>query len=177
MARHASNRWMMGGVVNAPLRDRPLRRAALACCLAVISGLAATGCGGAAGAAGRPVPARAVPRLTALALRAATLNGDPRPQWATAVLTTYAKALTSATPGDFIPGAGGQPVFLVTMRGHFVAWGASIPHGAKTPAGTYLSIVVDAKSFRGTDSGLSHRPPPVSPASLGPVTYLVRHGH
>ncbi|MGH3255556.1 MAG: hypothetical protein ACRDOU_09140 [Streptosporangiaceae bacterium] len=90
----------------------------------------------------------------------------------TAVLTTHAKALTSATPGDFVPGAGDVPVFLVTMRGNFTAYGASGPPGAAPPTGRYLSIVVNAKTFQVLDSGLSPNPPPVSPASLGPVTYL-----
>ena len=95
----------------------------------------------------------------------------------TAVLTTHAKALTSATPGDIIPGAGGVPVFLVTMRGCFAATAASRPPGAAAPTGSYLSVVVDAKTFQVLDSGLSPSPPPVSPASLGPVTYLTGHPH
>jgi hypothetical protein len=90
----------------------------------------------------------------------------------TAVLTTHAKALTSATPGDFVSGAGDVPVFLVTMRGNFVPTAASRPPGAPAPAGSYLSIVVDARTFQVLDSGISPSPPPVSPASLGPVTYL-----
>jgi hypothetical protein len=94
----------------------------------------------------------------------------------TAVLTTRAKALTSATPGDFVPG-GDTPVFLVTMRGHFTATTASRPPGAAAPAGSYLSIVLDARTFQVLDSGLSPSPPPVSPASLGPVTYLTGHPH
>jgi hypothetical protein len=47
------------------------------------------------------------PRLTVIAERAARLNGDRHPVWVTAVLTTHAQALTSATPGDLIPGADG----------------------------------------------------------------------
>jgi hypothetical protein len=33
-------------------------------------------------------------------------------------------------------------------------------------------VVIDAKMFRSLDSGISPKPPPVPPASLGPVTYL-----
>ena len=115
--------------------------------------------------------------LTAIGGRAASANGDPAPMWMTAVLTTHAKALTSATPGDFVPGAGDVPVFLVTMRREFVACAASRPSGAAAPDGRYLSIVVDARTFQVLDSGLSPSAPPVPPASLGPVTYLAGSSH
>ena len=152
---------------------RPLARApaALACVLAVVTGLAAAGCAGSPGGAGPPVPASAIPRL------AATADAGAAPSQMTAVLTTHVKALTSATPGDFIPGTGGVPVFLVTVQGHFTATEASRPPGAAAPAGRYLSIVVDARTFQVLDSGLSPSPPPVPPASLGPVTYLTSHPH
>jgi hypothetical protein len=153
-----------------PTAARPaaLAAAALAC---VLAGLA---CGWqrSPSAAGSPVPQSAIAPLTVLASRAAKANGDASPQWITAVLTTHAKALTSATPGDIVPGSGGVRVYLVTMRGHFTAYESSPPPGAALPAGTYLSIVVDAGTFQVLDSGLSPTPPPVSPASLGPVTYL-----
>jgi hypothetical protein len=121
---------------------------------------------------GSPVPASAIPRLTAIAASAAKANGDPAPSQTTAVLTTRARALTSATPGDFVPGSAGVRVFLLTMRGQFVAADVSRPSGAAAPRGRYLSLVVNAATFQVTDFGLSPKPPPVSPASLGPVTYL-----
>jgi len=156
---------------------RPLSRlaAALACALAMASGLATAGCAGSAARASSQVPASAVSRLTGIGGRAAAVNGDTAPSWMTAVLTTRARALASATPGDFVSGAGDAPVFLVTMRGHFLATAASRPPGAAAPVGRYLSIVVDAQTFQVLDSGLSPSPPPVSPASLGPVTYLAGH--
>ena len=63
------------------------------------------------------------------------------------------------------------------MRGHFIARNATGPPGAKAPTGRYLSLVVDAKTFQGLDFGISPKPPPVLPASLGPVTYLTGRGH
>jgi hypothetical protein len=150
--------------------------AALACLAALLCGAALAGCGTSAAAGGRAVPASAVPRLTAMAERAAKINGDASPVWVTAALTTHAKALTSATPGDLVPGTDGVPVYLVTMYGHFTAYAVSVPPGAKAPTGRYLSIVVDVRTFEGTDFGLSENPPPVAPAGLGPVTYLLpRH--
>jgi hypothetical protein len=166
--------------VTQPLTPaRPLARAAaaLACILAVVTGLAAAGCAESPARAGPPVPASAIPRLTAIGSRAATADADAAPLQMTAVLTTHGQALTSATPGDFIPGTGGVPVFLVTMAGHFTATEASRPPGAAAPVGRYLSIVVDARTFQVLDAGLSPTPPPVPPASLGPVTNLTGHPH
>ena len=168
---------MKAGDLTHPLTAaRPLARAdaAPAYVLAVLCGLAAAGCAGSPAGTGSPVPAPAISRLTVIGSRAAKADGDAAPSQMTAVLTTHAKALTSATPGDLVAGAGGIPVFLVTMRGHFAATAASRPPGAAAPACNYLSIVVDTRTFQVLDSGLSPGPPPVSPASLGPVTYLTR---
>jgi hypothetical protein len=55
------------------------------------------------------------------------------------------------------------------MRGHFIGRMASGPAGAKPPAGSYLSIVINARTFAVMDWGLSRAARPVSPASLGPV--------
>ncbi len=149
---------------------------------------AATACGSATAAGdktgslpvaarhGQPLPRSAVRRLTALADRAVKVNGNHPVQWATAVMTTRAKALTSATPGDTEPDGGATVVYLVTIKGHFVCGLCSGPPGSRAPTGTYMSLVITARNFRGeSDFGLSHRPPPVSPASLGPVTYLRVH--
>lgn len=145
--------------------------------------LAAAACGSVGGKAvtdsyrpavaepGQPVPASAVHRLTAIADRAVTLNGGYPVEWATAVVTTHAKALASATPGDATPGAKAI-VYLVTIKGHFVCSLCSVPPGGHAPAGTYLSLVIDTRTFEGTDSGIGPKPPPVPPARFGPVTYL-----
>ena len=150
---------------------------ALAGAAAMASVLAAAGCGQTPAAAGTPVPAAVIGRLTAIAHRAATINGDPAPVWITAVVTTRAKALTSATPGDYLPGSAHVKVFLITMRGHFTAREATGPAGAKAPTGRYLSLVIDAQTFQGLDFGISPSPPPVSPAGLGQVARLPGHGH
>ena len=123
---------------------------------------------------GQPLPASAVHRLTAIADRAVTLNGRHPVAWATAVVTSHAKALTSATPGDTTPG-GSVIVYLVTMKGHFVCGACSVPPGAHAPAGTYLSLVINAKTFEETDFGIGPKPPPVRAAHFGPVTYLKVH--
>jgi hypothetical protein len=137
--------------------------------------LAVAGCGVATSATGLPVPKSAVARLTAIAKRAARINGDRHPVWATAVLTTHAKALRSATPGDFVSNRRHTPVYLVTIHGRFICNTCSGPPGGKAPRGTYISLVLDTKKFGGMDYGISPKPPPVPPASLGPVTYLLGH--
>jgi hypothetical protein len=161
-----------------PLRitRRPPRvLASLGGAVALVSVLASAGCGSAPFAGGA-VPGGVTGRLTAIAHRAAAINGDPHQAWITAVMTTRAKALTSATPGDFVPGSARVRVFLITMRGDFTANAVSRPSGAKAPTGRYLSLVIDARTFEGLDFGLSPKPPPVPPASLGPVTYLSGRG-
>ena len=125
---------------------------------------------------GRLVPAWAVPRLRAIAKRFAKLNGGHALTQATAVSTTRRKALTSATPGDFVPGSGGVPVYLVTMRGQFVAYDVSVPPGASAPTGRYASLVLDARTFDTMDLGIDQNPPPVLPESLGPATELLHPG-
>lgn len=119
---------------------------------------------------GREVPASAVPRLEAIAARAAKANGDPRPDWITVVVTTHGRAL--AIWGDSEPTGNGATVYLITMKGRFTAYDASPPAGAALPTGRYLSLVVSAGSFQVNDANLSPRPPPVSPGSLGPVSHL-----
>jgi hypothetical protein len=156
---------------------RALASAAPACLAALLWGAALAGCGTSTAAEGPAIPASMVPRLAAMAERAATINGDASPVWVTAVLTTRAKALTSATPGDLSPGADGVPAYLVTMYGRFTAYAASRPPGAKAPAGRYLSLIVDARTLREMDFGISENAPPVAPASLGPVIYLLPRHH
>jgi hypothetical protein len=179
---------------------RPARRTTVLCCAAaVLAGLVLAGCGTARATGGslsrsgssgsgsssradsssRPVPGMAVPssavrRLTALAHRIAKLNGDASPVWVSAVCTTRQKALTSATPGDIVPGDAGTIVYLLTLKGHFTDYGSTGPAGAKLPAGRYVSVVVNARTLGSLDYGISSRPPPVAPASLGPATYLIR---
>ena len=92
--------------------------------------------------------------------------------WASAVVTTRTKALTSATPGDFVPKDEQTVVYLVTVKGHFVARASSRPYRAPVPTGTYMSLVINAETFAGLDFGLGHKPPPVALDSFGPVTYL-----
>jgi hypothetical protein len=136
--------------------------------------LTVAGCGDPS-AAGRPVPSSALHQLTAIAKHAAALSGDKHPVWATVVLTTHAKALTSATPGDYVPGNTGVAVYLLTIRGHFVCDYCTGPAGSKAPTGRYISLVLNAKTLREMDFGLAPKAPPVAPASLGPVTYLIGH--
>jgi hypothetical protein len=156
-------------------RDRVLAVLAAAAAMALV--LSAAGCTKTSGAAGASIPASVTGRLTAIARHAATANSDPTPEWITAVRTTHAKALTVATPGDLVPGSGKDPVFLITMRGHFTANDVSRPAGAKAPTGQYLSLILDARTFEELDFGLGPQPPSAALASLGRLTYLSGHRH
>jgi hypothetical protein len=144
---------------------------------AVCLALSATGSGASASpgraAPGRAVPAAAISRLNAIVANFVAVNGGRRPSWESVVSTTHAMALDSATPGDTTPG-GRTVVYLITMKGHFIGYAAAVPKGAPFPTGSYLSIVVNATTFAIMDWSLSPSAPPVSPASLGPVTMLMR---
>jgi hypothetical protein len=144
-------------------------------CLAVALPLAlsATSAPAAAGAVpGLRVPAAAVPRLTAIADNFARVNGGATPTSVSAVTTTHAKALDSATPGDNVKSESRIAVYLVTMKGSFTGYGAKVPPGVAMPTGKYLSIVIDSRTFSVLDWGLSPRAPAVRPRSLGPLTLL-----
>src|SRR5258707_11473054 len=101
----------------------------LSCVAVVFAGLMMAGCGSGSvrltserttvTVPGSPVPASAIPRLRAIADRAAKENGGAVPSWISAVVTTQEKALTSATPGAVVPTGGNTVVYLVTMKGHF----------------------------------------------------------
>lgn len=123
------------------------------------------------------LPASALAMLRAIAKNAAKSNGDWRPAVVTAVPTTHRQAVSCAagggTPGLADAGVPDDtPVYLVTMTGHFTGDEAGDPTGTATPAGRYLSLVVNARSFWVMGSGLSRKPPPVRPATLGPVTNI-----
>jgi hypothetical protein len=125
---------------------------------------------------GSPVPAAAIPRLGAIADRAAQENGSAVPSWISAVVTTQEKALTSAA-GRVVLAGGKTVVYLVTMKGHFkFERGPRLPSGPRThaPALHYQYLVVSAETVEVTAWGLSPTPPPVAPSSLGPVTWLKR---
>jgi hypothetical protein len=167
--------------MNATDVDRLACRAIrLAFAIAALSGLMLAGCGSVRPTStvftgpvpGSPVPALAIPRLRAIADRLVRMEAKVAPAWVSVVTTTRLKALTSATPGDLIPGSVKTIVYLLTMKGRFVDYQASVPAGASLPTGRYLSDVIDAKTFQGLDYGLGPNPPPVAPSSLGPVTYL-----
>ena len=121
------------------------------------------------------LPASALSILRAIAKNAAKTNGDWRPAVVTAVPTTHGQALSCAPGGATAPladdgVADDTPVYLVTMTGHFTGDEAGDPTGG--PAGRYLSLVVHARSFWIMGSGLSRKPPPIRPATLGPVTNI-----
>jgi hypothetical protein len=159
----------------------------LSCVAVVFAGLMIAGCGSGSvrltserttvAVPASPVPASAIPRLRAIADRAAKENGGAVPSWISAVVTTQEKALTSATPGAVVPAGGKTVVYLVTMKGHFkFERGPRLLAEPRTraPALNYQFLVVSAETLEVTASGLSPKPPPVAPSSLGPVTWLKR---
>jgi hypothetical protein len=127
---------------------------------------------GQSGAGRSAVPASAIPRLAAIAADMARANDDVQPISASAVATTHANALLAATPGDTVTQQTQTPVYLVVIRGHFTGYAAKIPPGASPPTGSYLSFVVDQKTFTVMDWGLSPNAPSIALTSLGSVAEI-----
>lgn len=128
---------------------------------------------GASATAGSAVPASAIPALRSHMLRLARLSDDAHPASIRAVVTTRAKAMRAATPGDTIPGVAHQAAYLVVMKGTFKV-DAPVPRGAHLPTGRYLAVTVDPATFQVMDLGLSNHPPPVPLRSYGPVSNLAK---
>jgi hypothetical protein len=120
----------------------------------------------------RRVPPSRDSRLRKIALSLARANGDEHPSLIEAVATTRCAALTVATPGDSVTHGNTALVYLIVMKGNFTAYAASPPYGAALPTGHYLSVVIDQRSYEVLDYGLSEKPPPKSPSTLGAVVIL-----
>jgi hypothetical protein len=119
---------------------------------------------------GRPVPAAAVHRFTVLANKLAKDNGGNPVAWATVVITTR------RNPLEMRPGGPRQPAryvaYSLVMKGHFVCGACSHPPGARTPTGTYLTLVMNVNGKGPDDFGLGPYRPAADPHALGPVTHL-----
>ena len=94
---------------------------------------------------------------TPIALRAAFTRmianlGDPQPTYAGYVETTReeAQSFAAATPME-----DSQPVYLVELRGKFVAHGAHVPPGRPLPVGTVATFTVDVTSGQVLDFGIN----------------------
>lgn len=125
---------------------------------------------------GSPVPSAAIPRLRAMTLALARLDGDRGPRSIAAVVTTRGAALRVATPGDTISYGGSRPVYLVLMVGKFTLTDVPVPPGAHSPTGRYLALTINSKTFKVMDIGLRDRPPPIPLSSYGPVRVLMSMG-
>jgi hypothetical protein len=104
-----------------------------------------------------------------LAKHAASQSGDPKPTLVQHATGTHFDAVRISS-GDLVFEWNWS--YLIAVRGHFTATQASYPPGARPPTGTVITLVVDARTGRVTDSGISNRYPPL--AKLGPVTTDLR---
>jgi hypothetical protein len=97
------------------------------------------------------ISSSAITQLEALASNWASVNDDPSPSSALAVLTTAGEAETAITgdkpsaPDD--PGLN-DPAYLISMTGNFTLNGVPTPTGAAPVIGTDMDIVFDASTFR-----------------------------
>lgn len=114
---------------------------------------------------GTPFTATSVPAaLKAAALQVSAANGEHHPSGITFVRSPRNKEVAALSDSD-VPGD--DPSYLVQLHGHFTGATASVPPGGKTPAGTTLTIIVNAHDGEITDWGISSGEVPLS--SLGAV--------
>jgi len=111
-------------------------------------------------------PPQAASYLRSVELRAASLEGDPRPTSILVVTTTGAQALRA----EPIAGPRAVPliVYLVVMRGQFALAGVD-PHATALAAGHYAAAIFDAATFQVLGTGIGDKPPAVPLSKLGRV--------
>jgi hypothetical protein len=129
------------------------------------------------GAAGAPIPADVVPRLTDVAAGLAAQHKDPQPTSIAAVATTRAKALEVLM--GYGPNArrwegADMPVYAVVMTGRFESPRGG-PPSRQPPlplAGKYLTVVIEAATLLLRDVGVGDKDPRAPLGRLGPVIRL-----
>lgn len=85
--------------------------------------------------------------------RIAVTNGDRLVGSAKMSATTRQLAVNLTDPGAVVDSNG--PVYVVELRGKFVAKSAKVPKGAPFPVGSVLTVVIDVRSMKVTDWGLT----------------------
>lgn len=113
---------------------------------------------------GTPSPTLDLTTLTKIAKNGIASEGGKDVTAAGAVLTTQNKATLGSIPSD-------QAVYLIQLKGHFTAYGASLSQGSKGyPTGIYLTMVAQASNGQVVDWGVGDRG--IDLASLGTVIQL-----
>ncbi|MDP9164693.1 MAG: hypothetical protein M3O32_01260 [Actinomycetota bacterium] len=94
-------------------------------------------------------------KLRAIARHAAEANSGHADK-AEAVKSTHSTGEKLASGGDIVQG--NEPVWIVQVEGTFTCNSCSHPQGFRgTIAGHYLTITVDASTWRDTDFGIGDR--------------------
>jgi hypothetical protein len=83
-------------------------------------------------------------QLLAVARREALAAGEPHPYDIEAVSTTANGVAIAEGHVSRPPSVGSQPVYLVAMRGRFFCGACKIPHGARAPTGSVLTLTLSA---------------------------------
>lgn len=152
-------------------RRMPVLGALVFLAIGIVLGFALTGPKAASDTAG---PDTAGPPSTAeraalktMATDFAARSGEPSPSDGQVVGSSRVAAV-EAVMGEQI--YSDQPVYVVTMHGHFVGYMAHMRPGAPPPTGTDVTLVVDANTNELLDWSISDRPSDLStlgtPAAL-----------
>jgi hypothetical protein len=89
----------------------------------------------------------------------AAFNGESAPADGRVIATTRAR-FNRADSGAEVETD--PPVWVVVVRGDFVANAAHPPYGAELPRGRFMVVAVDAQTKEVTDWGVGNRPFPVA---------------
>src|SRR5258708_35772613 len=127
------------------------------------------------GAAGHPIPAGIVARLTAAAIQFAARHEETSPATIAAVATTRAKAADVMFGGsDRLPGTEADRVYEVVMTGRFANYRGGMhaypPHEYLPHIGSALVVFFDAHTLDSLDVRLGDEDDPALLSRLGAVT-------
>lgn len=118
--------------------------------------------------AGQPGPDQRDQGMGYIARQAAARNGEPNPHGIEWVRTTRGDAVRRSSGAEMATDTD-TPVFLVQVAGSFSAVLAHRPPGEPAPVGSYITLVVDARSHQVLDFGLTDEH--LDLARIGPVEH------
>jgi hypothetical protein len=96
--------------------------------------------------------------ITDLAMQFAAANGDEAPAELSVVAGTRGDAV-AATMGAKVDS--NQPVYVVALKGHFIAYSAPRPPKTDPPEGRFMELVLDAETYENSRLGRSRRTLPI----------------
>ena len=123
-------------------------------------------------ASSKSAPSRfSASEVLSIARRDGALEGDGHPTHIAEVRSTHERAVRVISEGRTTGvGEPGLAVDVITMHGHFTAYTASPPPGDPIPQGSWLTLILNARTGARRVTRLADKRPPL--ARLGRVRYI-----